>query len=131
MHDGGLGQDVVAVEAEPAHGSLDPEEEGVVPRGLRKPQLVSKRERDEHERTHLPYRDWCDVCVRARGRKAAHRQRAQGETEEHGQVPRVAMDYFYTNEKDRADDANPLFVMIDEETGEKVLPSGGEERFGR
>ena len=32
VHDGGLGQDVVAVEAEPAHGSLDTEEEGVVPR---------------------------------------------------------------------------------------------------
>ena len=69
---------MVAVEAEPAHGCL------------RKPQLVSKRERDEHERTHLPYRDWCDVCVRARGRKAVHRQRSQGEKEECGQVPRVA-----------------------------------------
>ena len=28
MHDGGLGQDVVPVEAEPAHGSLDTEERG-------------------------------------------------------------------------------------------------------
>ena len=35
VHDGSLSQDVVAVEAEPAHGSLDTEEEGVVPRWLR------------------------------------------------------------------------------------------------
>ena len=112
MQGGGLGQDVVAVEAEPAHGSLDTEEEGTVPRGLRKPHLVNKKERDEHERTHLPYRDWCDVCVRTRGLKAAHRQRSQGEKEEHGLVPRLAMDYFFMSEKDRAEDANPLFAMI-------------------
>ena len=64
VHDGGLGQDVVPVEAEPAHGSLDTEE-WVVPRWLRKPQLSSKRERVEH----LPYRDSCEMCVRPRGRK--------------------------------------------------------------
>ena len=29
------------------------------------------------------------------------------------------MDYFYMNQKDRSEDANPLFVMIDEETGDK------------
>ena len=51
VQDGGLGQDVVPVEAEPAHGSLDTEE-GPVPRGLRKPQLVSKRERDGHFQYH-------------------------------------------------------------------------------
>ena len=107
VHDGGLGQDVVAVEAETAHRSFGTEEEGVVPRELRKPQLVSKRERDEHERTHLPYRDWCDVCVRARI--------AQQLT---GKDPKV-MDYFYVNDKDRAEDANCPFVMIDEETGDK------------
>ena len=39
--------------------------------------------------------------------------------EEHGQVPRIAMDYFYMNQKDRAEDADLLFVMIDEETGDK------------
>ena len=121
----GLGQDVVPVEAEPAHGSLDTEE-GVVPRGLRKPQLASKRERDEH----LPYRDSCDVCVRARGRKAAHKQRSQGEKEEHDQVPRVATDFFYMNEKDRAEIANPLFVMIDEETGDKYSRVVEKKRLG-
>ena len=29
---------------------------------MRPRQRVSKQERDEHERTHLPYRDWCDIC---------------------------------------------------------------------
>ena len=48
--------------------------EGVVPRGMSPPQRVSKQERDEHERTHLPHRDWCDMCVKARGRRVAHRR---------------------------------------------------------
>ena len=109
VHDGGLGQEVVPVEAEPAHGSLDTDE-GAVPRGCANLSW-SARERDEH----LPYRDSCDVCVRARGRKAGHRQRSQGEKEEQDQVPRVAMDFFYVNEKDRAEIANFLFIMIDED----------------
>ena len=33
VHDGGLGQDVVPVEAEPAHGSLDTEERGSAQKG--------------------------------------------------------------------------------------------------
>ena len=38
------------------------------------------------------------------------------------------MDFSYVNEKDRAEIANPLFVMIDEETGDKysrVVEKGG------
>ena len=31
------------------------------------------------------------------------------------------MDFFYVNGKDRAEIANPLFVMIDEETGDKYF----------
>ena len=91
-------------------------EEGVVPRGMRPSQQVSKQERDEHERTHLPYRDWCDICVKACGRRVAHRR---GNKEERGQVPRVSIDYFYMGSKDEQDGNNPLVVMVDEETGDR------------
>ena len=67
---------------------------GVVARGMRPAQRMSKQERDEHERTHLPYRDWCDICVKARGRRVAHRLVNK---EERGQV---SMDYFYMSSKD-------------------------------
>ena len=100
------------MEAEPAYSSLDTEEEVAVFRGLCDPQLVSKRERDEHERTHLPYRDWSSTPSSSQ----AKIQRREGE---HRQVPRIAMDYFLMSEKDKAEDANPLFVMIDEENSDK------------
>ena len=98
---GGLGFDMVAGEEEVQAGIvLEEDEEGVVSRGMRPPQRVSKQERDEHERTHLPYRDWCDKSVKARGRRVAQRR---GNKEERGQVPRVSMDHFYMSSKDEQD----------------------------
>ena len=36
----------------------------------------SKKERDEHEATHIPFRDLCTACVMGRGRRHPHRHRA-------------------------------------------------------
>ena len=47
-------------------------EEGRRPRMLASPMQVSKRERDEHELTHLPFRAWCPHCVRGRGSEDRH-----------------------------------------------------------
>ena len=47
--------------------------------GLPGPESVSKEEREEHERTHLPYRSWCEVCVKARGRKEGALQTEGGQ----------------------------------------------------
>ena len=46
-------------------------EEGRVSRGLVAPAKVSREEREEHERTHTPYRAWCRICVRAMGESYA------------------------------------------------------------
>ena len=37
------------------------------PRGLRVPIEPTASERRQHELTHLPYRDWCPRCVKAKG----------------------------------------------------------------
>ena len=44
------------------------EEEGRKAKGMHAPRVVSKEEREEHERTHIPYRSWCRACVKGRGR---------------------------------------------------------------
>ena len=33
------------------------------------PRRPSQREVEEHERHHLPYRNWCPVCVKAKGKE--------------------------------------------------------------
>ena len=36
------------------------------------PRLPTPEEVEEHYRFHLPYRNWCPVCVRAKGRDMDH-----------------------------------------------------------
>ena len=38
------------------------------------PRRPTQKEVEDHERTHLPYRNWCSVCVRAKGKDADHRR---------------------------------------------------------
>ena len=92
-------------------------EEGRVARGLTSPQKVTKEMREEHERTHTPFRSWCEVCVKARGINMSHKK--VREDEELDKVPRVAMDYFFMSQEDEKASKNPLVAMVDEETNEK------------
>ena len=51
----------------------DVQEEAQV-QARRAPKEPTRDERMRHEATHLPYRSWCPICVRGRGRNAPHRQ---------------------------------------------------------
>ena len=48
------------------------EERGVVK--MLDPRQPSEEERRTHNLTHLPYRNWCEHCVKGRGREADHKQ---------------------------------------------------------
>ena len=52
------------------------EEEFGARRPVRKqdPKEPTKAEREEHEKTHLPFRSWCRHCVRGRGKEEACRR---------------------------------------------------------
>ena len=43
-------------------------------RGLRQPGEPTLTERLEHELTHLPFKPWCEVCVRAKSKQAKSRR---------------------------------------------------------
>ena len=68
--------------------------------GRRSPKEPTKIEKEEHERTHRPYRSWCEHCVRARARNGYHRSSAPVEPLEEVKVPRVHMDYFFMSRDD-------------------------------
>ena len=55
--------------------------EGREAKGATAPQTVSKKEREEHERTHTPYRSWRDYFVRARGMNRSHKKTKKSEEE--------------------------------------------------
>ena len=75
------GEEVVAVgSGDPGSLSEEKEEEteaGEDERGVVKmldPRQLSEEERRIHNLTHLPYRNWCEHCVKGRGREADHKQ---------------------------------------------------------
>ena len=55
------------------------------------PKAPDDETRERHNLTHVPFADWCDVCVRSRARDDPHKkQHGQEEQAE----PEVSMDYF-------------------------------------
>ena len=69
----------------------DHENEERVPRVARPPREPSRLEREQHDISHLPPRDWCAHCRRGRGVKGAHHR---GRETDHD-FPIVSLDYAY------------------------------------
>ena len=121
QEDDALSQGMAAEEVGEAGQEEEPEihageEEGRTAVGMTTPKMVSRKEREEHELTHLPYRSWCEHCVRGRGRTTAHKQIQHDREVE---LPRVSIDYFFLNDTDKEKNVNPMIVAVDESTGEK------------
>ena len=61
-------EELVNPVADLAGQDADIQEEAESQRALRDPGSPSKADREEHDLTHLPYRPWCDACVRGRAK---------------------------------------------------------------
>ena len=48
-------------------------DEGVV-KELADPRRPSSKEVEKRRRTRVPYRNWCDICVRVKGKDWGHRK---------------------------------------------------------
>ena len=91
------------------------EDEGEKPKVLRDPGLPSKRQREEHDVTHIPYRSWCSHCVRGSGRDAQSRQ-IKGEINQ-TDVPRLHLDYcFFTEDSKLEDSRTSLTALVMKES---------------
>ncbi len=65
-----------------------------VPKTLKSPVKPSAEAVAAHYATHLPYRNWCPVCVKAKGKEDAHRRGAnEPDKEDENGVATVAIDY--------------------------------------
>ena len=100
----GLGQGMATEGDDEKAQDIDDEEEveseeGRKGQAMPTPMTVSRKEREEHELTHLPYRSWCAHCVRGRGRNMPHKHLG-GKRDPQTMVPRVSLDYFFLTNKD-------------------------------
>ena len=131
---------VVGEDQEPFEGKDDAgledgeqeDEEGDVAKVRRAPKGPTKKEKEEHEATHIPYRDWCPHCVRGRGINRPHRgDRQPVEEEEKGRrVPRVSMDYFFMGQDGEKASDYPMLVMVDEDTDYRYMRAVGKKGLG-
>ena len=72
--DGQVHEKVIAdIDVESDHGEARPLRKLVDPR---KP---SEDEVEEHNKTHMPYRNWCPHCVKGKGKDLDHRKAAAEE----------------------------------------------------
>ena len=84
--------------------------EGQKAEGADEPVLPSQNEIDEHNFTHLPFRDWCPFCIRGRGLSSGHFAR---KTPEESQVPTISIDYCFLGDETTRDTDLPVLVVRD------------------
>ena len=77
--------------------------------------MPSKEEREAHNITHLPFRPWCEFCVRGRGRDRYHR-RVGGEAAEQ-ELPKISVDYGFLTQRCRG---GAEVEPVEETEGEKI-----------
>ena len=87
-------------------------EEEAKPKIRRAPNGPTRLEREDHEVTHLPFRSWCEFCVKGRGISTPHRVSEEEKTHK-----KVAIDYFYFSRNEGLGEGKPHLVMKDERTG--------------
>ena len=70
------------------------EQEAVTPAVARDPGMPSQEEREVHNITHLPFRPWCEFCVRGRGKDRCHRR-----LESEGDQAKMSVDYGFLTQR--------------------------------
>ena len=63
---------------------------------------------EAHNATHLPYRAWCPVCVKAAGREGSHWKQRESQK---SIKPTFRMDYKSFGQEDDVDDKATMIVM--------------------
>ena len=64
------------------------------------PVSPSEAEVEQHELTHLPFRNWCRHCVRAKGKESPHHESSPGG------VSKFATDYMFMSK-----DGTPITTL--------------------
>ena len=90
-------------------------------------------EREEHEATHVPFRDWHTHCMMGRGR--THQHVAKQKSEDQSRRPIIAMDYFFMRmESSRTFQAiseeSTICVAVKEDRHQNIMSSVALKKGG-
>ena len=76
------------------------------PKIARDPGQPTEKEREEHNVLHMPYRSWCEDCVRGRKKNPAHLH----EVYEPPEGPEVGADYGFM--RDTGEEENITILVV-------------------
>ena len=79
----------------------------------RDPGDPTTKERGDHNATHIPFRSWCPICVKAKGREEAHRY---GRGKERICKASISFDYKTFGQEDGRGDKATAIVYKDDHT---------------
>ena len=100
---------------------IDEQQEAKKAKGLPTPPQPTEQERMEHELTHLPYRSWCPVCVRSKGRADNH-------PKQHSKAPVIQVDITYYKAMGETK-VTPILTAVDVETGMCMAVQGQNSTY--
>ena len=84
----------------------------------------SRKEREEHEVTHCSYRNWCEHCVKGRGREDGHHRKTS--VHERPEIPTIAMDYCFMGKEDK----KPLTILVIKDNDSKAMKAFSTSQKG-
>ena len=105
----------------------EPANEERRPYKLNDPRKPNREEVETHEMHHLPYRSWCEVCVRGRGKSRAHKEGRQDRG-----VPEVHLDYMFVGPEGAPGETRTCLVMREVDTRvalSMMVPAKGREQY--
>jgi hypothetical protein len=114
-------------EVEIEAGAAEVSGEAEVIKRIQDPVKPSKEEVAAHEMFHLPYRSWCEVCVRGRGKSMPH-YKGRGERG----LPELHFDYMFLGEADKPHETRACLVAreaVSRVTLATMVPSKGSEQY--
>ena len=114
-------------EDEDQEGMHEGEEEAIVPRKMKNPRQPTKIEVEEHNLTHMPFRQWCPHCVRGKAINSPHKAKEERPEDTLEDMSRISMDYWYMGINDEKAQNNPMLMVIDESTGAVIALAVGRK----
>ena len=91
------------------------------------PKVPTPEEIQQHNLTHEPYKDWCEICVKHRARQDAH-PKSSHENAGHSVI---SFDFCYCTRMPGEDDKQTVFVLHDRDTklvhATPTLQTGGRQ----
>ena len=101
--------------------------EAKVSKGLPCGNRPSQKEVDDHERIHLPFRSWCEHCVRGKAQSHPHWQKDKEDTG----IPTISWDYMYIKDDEVAPSEGDTPIVVWKDSNSKgamafAVPNKGD-----